>query len=192
MWIDLIGGGSPKVAGYGFVASPSPRPGEDLSPFVTWGDVESTPVLLDPSSTPKPSRDGASFRMPATRKREEIARVLSEKATSSMRIKAQKLHKTKTQASSPAHLLVATKSKTVPASPHSQLRASYASPAIRTPGGSTPMRQHVTPKATPSTGQRPILLTPKTTPAATTTTTTTTTTSATKPTPSVTDDLLQF
>jgi hypothetical protein len=52
--VDLIT--SPKVQGYGFVATPSPRPGEDVTPFVTWGDVESTPLLLDPSLTPRVNR----------------------------------------------------------------------------------------------------------------------------------------
>uniref|UniRef100_A0A2P2ILZ6 Protein DGCR14 n=1 Tax=Rhizophora mucronata TaxID=61149 RepID=A0A2P2ILZ6_RHIMU len=34
--------------GYSFVRTPSPAPGVDESPFITWGEIEGTPLRLDP------------------------------------------------------------------------------------------------------------------------------------------------
>ena len=60
---------SVRVGGYGFVATPSPAPGVDASPFMTWGAIDGTPLLLDRGSTP--SRDG--FKLEAMSDRERIA-----------------------------------------------------------------------------------------------------------------------
>lgn len=38
---------SPHVGGFGFVATPSPAPGIDASPFTTWGNVMGTPMRID-------------------------------------------------------------------------------------------------------------------------------------------------
>lgn len=43
---------SPRVAGYGFVTTPSPVPGADVDPIMTWGEIQGTPLLLDPTDTP--------------------------------------------------------------------------------------------------------------------------------------------
>lgn len=37
---------------YGFIATPSPAPGVDESPFITWGRMDATPLRLDPTETP--------------------------------------------------------------------------------------------------------------------------------------------
>ena len=42
------GGGRDVSAVRGFIASPSPAPGVDESPFMTWGEVEGTPLLIKP------------------------------------------------------------------------------------------------------------------------------------------------
>lgn len=55
---------SPQVAGWGFVpATPNLVPGPDASPFMTWGELEGTPLLLDPSMTPSRS-GGIAFKVP--------------------------------------------------------------------------------------------------------------------------------
>ncbi|CAC5425337.1 DGCR14 [Mytilus coruscus] len=38
---------SPDINGYGFVDTPSPAPGVDESPLMTWGEIEGTPFRLD-------------------------------------------------------------------------------------------------------------------------------------------------
>jgi protein DGCR14 len=43
---DDSAGGAPRVRGYGFVSSPSPAPGVDASPIVTWGEIGGTPMRL--------------------------------------------------------------------------------------------------------------------------------------------------
>ena len=44
---------TPKVGGYGFMATPSPAPGVDESPLMTWGEIEGTPFRLDGGDTPR-------------------------------------------------------------------------------------------------------------------------------------------
>jgi len=41
------GGDSPRVGGYGFVTTPSPAPGVDMDPLMTWGEIDGTPFRLD-------------------------------------------------------------------------------------------------------------------------------------------------
>lgn len=45
---------TPKIRGYSFVKTPSPSPNTMDSPFMTWGEIEGTPFLLDGSDTPIP------------------------------------------------------------------------------------------------------------------------------------------
>jgi protein DGCR14 len=83
---------SPKVKGYSFVEpSPSPMPGRmagDESPMMYWGEIDSTPIRLDPSMTPLPNLAGApEFRMPDIPERERLALELDEKASAERRKK---------------------------------------------------------------------------------------------------------
>lgn len=57
--------------GFGFVATPSPAPGVDESPFITWGRMDATPVRLDPMETPVDigGREGTAFTMKPQRAR---------------------------------------------------------------------------------------------------------------------------
>ncbi|EMP40255.1 Protein DGCR14 [Chelonia mydas] len=60
---ELIPQESPKVNGYGFVATPSPAPGVNDSPLMTWGEIESTPLRVDGSETPYVDRTpGPAFK----------------------------------------------------------------------------------------------------------------------------------
>lgn len=47
---------TPQVNGFKFVGTPSPAPGVEESPFMTWGEVEGTPLQLEghPARTPGP------------------------------------------------------------------------------------------------------------------------------------------
>ena len=64
--VDSNGAGrvadSPKVGGFGFVATPSMSPGVGESPLMTWGDLGSTPMRLDALGDADPiSMRGPSF-----------------------------------------------------------------------------------------------------------------------------------
>jgi protein DGCR14 len=41
---------APRVAGYGFEATPAIVPGVSMTPIVTWGDIGATPQVLDPAA----------------------------------------------------------------------------------------------------------------------------------------------
>ena len=38
--------GTPKVAGFSFVRTPSPNPGVDSTPLMTWGEIEGTNIYI--------------------------------------------------------------------------------------------------------------------------------------------------
>lgn len=59
----LDGGGTPRVKGYAYCATPSIEPGVDASPLMTWGTIEGTPERV-PTAPPTPGR---AFRMPKVR-----------------------------------------------------------------------------------------------------------------------------
>ena len=61
--------------GYGYVATPSPAPGVDDSPFMTWGDIESTPTRLD-AELPTDAGD-KRFRVNPQERRERALRRLT-------------------------------------------------------------------------------------------------------------------
>ncbi|XP_015592669.1 splicing factor ESS-2 homolog [Cephus cinctus] len=78
---EVIRNPTPRVNGFSFVATPSPRPGECESPLMTWGQIEGTPFRLDGGDTPLfRTSQGPSFRMAEPPKREQIALQLAEKA----------------------------------------------------------------------------------------------------------------
>lgn len=82
---------TPKVKGYGFVdASPSPMPGSsfgDESPMMTWGEIETTPFRLDPSSTPYFTKihNAPEFKIPDVPDREKLLFDLEEKNSAARR-----------------------------------------------------------------------------------------------------------
>jgi protein DGCR14 len=49
---ELMQNDSPKIRGFGFVKSPSPCPGIDSTPLMTWGEIEGTPFRLDGATLP--------------------------------------------------------------------------------------------------------------------------------------------
>ncbi|XP_076236184.1 splicing factor ESS-2 homolog [Calliopsis andreniformis] len=117
---EIVRNPTPRVNGFSFVATPSPRPGECESPLMTWGQIEDTPFRLDGGDTPLlRMSQGPSFRMAEPPKREQLALQLAEKAGERHRDRKSKA------------LEVARKSLATP-SPRSTIdRLSTMSPAAR-------------------------------------------------------------
>lgn len=71
----------PNVNGFSFMATPSPAPGVNESPLMTWGEIEGTPFRLDGSDTPLPlaSMAGSSFHLQQVSDRDRIGLKLAEK-----------------------------------------------------------------------------------------------------------------
>ncbi|XP_050521864.1 splicing factor ESS-2 homolog [Daktulosphaira vitifoliae] len=100
---------TPKVNGYGFVKTPSPAPGVNQTPLMTWGEIEGTPFRLDGSDTPlTPNNSGPTFKIPEQPKRERLAHALAEKASEGHRnkkIKALETARKQLSTPSPSHLM---------------------------------------------------------------------------------------
>lgn len=79
-YVDSSLNGAGGVRGFGFVKTPSPSPGVDQSPLMTWGEIEGTPFRLDGGDTPVRPVAGPSFRITETSRRENIALELADKA----------------------------------------------------------------------------------------------------------------
>lgn len=77
---ELTFGDTPKVNGFSLVKTPSPAPGVNESPLMTWGDIEGTPFRLDSGDTPLRATPGPCFKIPEPPKREKLALALAEKA----------------------------------------------------------------------------------------------------------------
>ena len=135
---------SPKVGGFGFLSTPSPGPGVDESPFITWGSVEGTPLRLDnesPSTTP-----GPSFRLSELSTRDKIALGLAERSNSK---KKQKTPNPLLNRNSTPLRSSATPISTPQSSWSNSLRATYATPKKRPAPTPSPMISKIM-KPTPS------------------------------------------
>jgi len=177
-----LGKESPKVNGYNFVRDPSPAPGVDASPLMTWGAVEGTPAQLDGSQTPLLSRatPGPSYRIPKVTSRDILGKELADRASQKQRdrkIKALSLVKSRVgtpntlkfgqqpsreriEGMSPAAQRLLNSKLGVRVSSDKALRASYTpSPANRrdgTPGGAkTPTPAYLSARRTPRTPTTP-------------------------------------
>ncbi|XP_061197833.1 splicing factor ESS-2 homolog [Saccostrea echinata] len=174
---EILPAESPRVNGYGFVGTPSPAPGVDESPLMTWGEIESTPFRLEGGETPLIG-SGPAFKIPEIPKRDQLAMDLAEKASKSHRDKKEKaLRSVQARLASPfspkfgrstsdrissmspaaqrlAHSRLGIRSNTDKA-----LRASYTpSPSNRLPGDKTPIS--LTPSRTPKNGTPSAVRTP--------------------------------
>ncbi|EDO41932.1 predicted protein [Nematostella vectensis] len=165
---------TPKVNGFGFIATPSPAPGVDASPLMTWGSIDGTPFRLDGSDTPKPSTPGPGFRMPEPKPREKLGHALAERVSRQHRDKkrdararaAAMIGSSQGQPSSvkrlnsmsPAAQLLASKRLGIRMGTDKALQASYTpSPSHRgeatpksTPGHSTPRTPKTPGMSTPT------------------------------------------
>ncbi|GAB2285207.1 hypothetical protein Dimus_019658 [Dionaea muscipula] len=82
--------------GYSFIRTPSPMPGVEESPFVTWGEIEGTPLRLDPEDTPLDiggSDDGPHFKIPCPPSRDVKAHSLSREAARKLRERSKMFQK---------------------------------------------------------------------------------------------------
>lgn len=82
--------------GYSFVRTPSPAPGVSESPFITWGEIEGTPLRLDQEDTPIDiggSADGPHYKIPSAPARDEKAHSLSREAARKLRERSKMFHK---------------------------------------------------------------------------------------------------
>ncbi|XP_011254468.1 splicing factor ESS-2 homolog [Camponotus floridanus] len=146
---EVVRNATPRVNGFSFVATPSPRPGECESPLMTWGQIEGTPFRLDGGDTPLlRTSQGPSFRIAEPPKREQLALQLAEKAGERHRDRKNKA------------LEAARKSLATP-SPRSTIdRLSTMSPAARRLAtqklriSSTPSPRRILSSRTPSVGIR--------------------------------------
>jgi len=75
----LDGGGTPRVKGYAYCATPSIEPGVDASPLMTWGTIESTPERVESA----PATPGRAFRMPKVPMKERLGLALADKCNKS-------------------------------------------------------------------------------------------------------------
>ncbi|XP_044530437.1 splicing factor ESS-2 homolog isoform X1 [Gracilinanus agilis] len=159
---ELIPQESPKVNGYGFVATPSPAPGVNESPMMTWGEVESTPLRIDGSETPYVDRTpGPAFKILEPGRRERLGLKMATEAAAKNRAKKQEALRRVTEnlasltpkglspAMSPAlqRLVNRTTSKYT----DKALRASYTPSPVH-PGYKTPAGGPPTPTGTPTPG----------------------------------------
>lgn len=82
--------------GYSFVKTPSPAPGVDESPFITWGEIEGTPLRLETEDTPigiGGSGDGPHFKIPCPPSRDLKAHSLSREAARKLRERSKMFQK---------------------------------------------------------------------------------------------------
>ncbi|WCJ37418.1 hypothetical protein M5689_018558 [Euphorbia peplus] len=82
--------------GYNFVKTPSPAPGVDESPFITWGEIEGTPLRLEAEDTPIDiggSGDGPHFNIPNAPARDVKAHSLSREAARKLRQRSKMFQK---------------------------------------------------------------------------------------------------
>jgi protein DGCR14 len=82
--------------GYSFVRTPSPAPGVDESPFITWGEIEGTPLRLEPEDTPIDiggGSNGPHFKIPNPPARDVKAHSLLREAARRLREKSKMFRK---------------------------------------------------------------------------------------------------
>lgn len=90
-----IGVQDPSGKRYDYVCTPSPAPGEEFTPFMTWGGIEGTPQLLEGlggmTPTPHTKLEGSTtplrFKVSETPKRDQVAMRLAEAASKKQRQK---------------------------------------------------------------------------------------------------------
>ena len=68
------------------MATPSMTPGVEHTPLMTWGQLEGTPMRLDPSDGPPLAQgsEGPQFHIARTPAREDLGRKISQRATTSL------------------------------------------------------------------------------------------------------------
>ena len=70
---------STSTAKPAYLTTPSMEPGEDLTPLMTWGQIQGTPMVLGPTDTPIDLSSTQEFKIPEPQEREKIARKMDVK-----------------------------------------------------------------------------------------------------------------
>ena len=120
---------APTKATHSYLLSPSPAPGVDDTPLMTWGEIEGTPLLLGGARAELgDATPGPKFSMEAMPKRDKVGLSLSRHAGKRLHEKKQK------QRLGSVRQVVPTPSP----SPHSRVALSPAAKRLltKTPGGS--------------------------------------------------------
>lgn len=60
---ELLASHTPQVNGFKLMGTPSPAPGMEESPLMTWGEVEGTPLRLEASETFPSHTPGPVFKV---------------------------------------------------------------------------------------------------------------------------------
>ncbi|ESO01895.1 hypothetical protein HELRODRAFT_94284 [Helobdella robusta] len=157
---ELLPTETPTINGYKIMPTPSPAPGVDASPFMTWGEIEGTPFRLDGMETPRfGSGSGPNFKIPEVPKRDRLLHQLADKASKAHRAKKMEALKqaAATFSSSPRSFMSRTErlqslspaaqrlvSSKLRINSNSSLKASYTPSPCNTPGS-----EKLTPKMTP-------------------------------------------
>nr|XP_006248698.1 splicing factor ESS-2 homolog isoform X2 [Rattus norvegicus] len=160
---ELIPQESPRVGGFGFVATPSPAPGMNESPLMTWGEVENTPLRVEGSESPYVDRTpGPTFKILEPGRRERLGLKMANEAAAKNRAKKQEALRRVTEnlasltpkglspAMSPA--LQRLVSRTASKYTDRALRASYTPSPARSTHLKTPAGGPQTPTSTPAPG----------------------------------------
>ncbi|XP_075390281.1 splicing factor ESS-2 homolog isoform X2 [Tenrec ecaudatus] len=160
---ELIPQESPRVGGFGFVATPSPAPGVNESPLMTWGEVENTPLRVEGPETPYVDRTpGPAFKILEPGRRERLGLKMANEAAAKNRAKKQEALRRVTEnlasltpkglspAMSPA--LQRLVSRTASKYTDRALRASYTPSPARSTHLKTPAGGAQTPTSTPTAG----------------------------------------
>ncbi|KJE97315.1 nuclear protein Es2 [Capsaspora owczarzaki ATCC 30864] len=71
---------TPRVGGHSFLSTPTPVPGVDATPMMTWGMIDGTPFRLDAADS-TPRHQGPTYSLPEVRPREQIAIGLADKSS---------------------------------------------------------------------------------------------------------------
>ncbi|XP_071641927.1 splicing factor ESS-2 homolog [Temnothorax longispinosus] len=152
---EVVRNATPRVNGFSFVATPSPRPGECESPLITRSQIEGTPFGLDGGDTPllRTSQE-PSFRIAEPPKREQLALHVAEKAGERHRDrknKALEAARKSLATSSPRSTIdrLSTMSPAARKLATQKLRISSTPSPRRTPSSRTPSMGIKTPNAAP-------------------------------------------
>ncbi|XP_059282156.1 uncharacterized protein LOC132035976 [Lycium ferocissimum] len=92
----FVESGKKAENGYSFVSTPSPAPGVDESPFITWGEIEGTPLRLEQEDTPVDiggSGEGPQYKIPNPPSRDVKAHSLSREAARKLRERSKMFQK---------------------------------------------------------------------------------------------------